>query len=153
MDDHDIEIAAEIASLLRRRTLVSAESCTAGRIAATVACVEHATDFLRGGIVAYQMPIKQQLLGLGVGGALSTDAVEQMARGACELFGADVSVSTSGVAGETAEEGVRPGTVFVGTCIDGVTRSREHHFGGEPQEVCAQATTQALADLLDDLRS
>ena len=134
-------------ALLGDRTVATAESCTAGRVAEVLACVEKANEFLRGGLVAYQEETKRELLGVGARSVLSTEAAEQMAAGAAELFGADVVVSTTGVAGDRDEDGSPPGTVYIGTSVDGVVNSRIHHFGGSPEEVCDQARRQALVDL------
>ena len=147
----DIEIAERIAGLLEGRAVACAESVTAGRIAAAFATVAKAETFFRGGVVSYQVSVKRALLGVTASSVLTTEAAEQMASGACDLLEADVAVATTGVAGESADEGVLPGTVFVGTCVGGRTHSREHHFGGEPEEVCDAARRQALIDLLIDL--
>ena len=60
----DEDVARRVAQLLQGRQIGTAESCTAGRVAEVLACVEEASDFLRGGLVAYQDAIKRQLLGV-----------------------------------------------------------------------------------------
>ena len=50
----DEDLANRVAELLSGRAIATAESCTAGRVAEVLACVEQASDFLRGGVVAYQ---------------------------------------------------------------------------------------------------
>ena len=147
----DMQLADRIAGLLEGRTLATAESCTAGRIAEKFACVTKAQQFFRGGLVSYQVPVKRALLGVTAASVLTPEAAEQMAAGACTLLEADVAVATTGVAGDSAEDGVEPGTVYIGTCVGGRLRAREHHFGGEPEEVCDGARRQALIDLLRDL--
>jgi nicotinamide-nucleotide amidase len=149
----DVELAERIAGLLEGRTVGTAESCTAGRVAEKFACVTSAQEFFRGGLVSYQVPVKRSLLGVTAASVLTPEAAEQMAAGACTLLDADVAVATTGVAGDTAEDGVEPGTVFIGTCIGGRLHSREHHFGGEPEEICDGARRQALIDLLRDLEA
>jgi len=153
--DHasDDDLAAAIAAALGGRTVVAAESCTAGRVAAALASVPHAVDFFRGAVVAYQTEVKRLLLGLTGPTALSLDAARQMARGACELIDADVAIATTGVVGSAPEEGIAAGTVFVATCVDGAVAAREHHVGGEPAEMCAAAASAALRDLIGDLRA
>ena len=132
---------------LQGRSVATAESCTAGRVAEVLACVEHASEFLCGGLVAYQETTKRELLGVDARSVLSTRAPEQMAVGAAALFGADVTVSTTGVAGDTDEDGSPPGTVYIATSVDGVVVSRVHRFTGSAEEVCDQARRQALLDL------
>ena len=58
------DVARQVVSLLGDRTIATAESCTAGRVAEVLACVEKASEFLRGGLVAYQEAIKRELLGV-----------------------------------------------------------------------------------------
>jgi nicotinamide-nucleotide amidase len=147
----EVAIAERIAGLLEGRALATAESCTAGRVAEIFASVTKAQSFFRGGVVPYQVPVKRSLLGVTAASVLTTQAAEQMAQGVCSLLDAQVAVATTGVAGDSAEDGVLPGTVFIGTCVGGRVHAREHHFGGEPADVCDGARRQALIDLLRDL--
>jgi nicotinamide-nucleotide amidase len=143
-----VAVAGQVAFCLRERRLAVAESCTAGRIATVFATVEQAIDFFAGGLVPYQTKIKRALLGVTAPSVLSLEAAEQMAAGVCRLLRAEVGVSTTGVAGDAPEDGVPPGTVFIGTSVDGATTSRVHHFHGSPDEVCDAARDAALHDLL-----
>lgn len=140
----DVDVARRIAERLAGRTIATAESCTAGRVAEVLACVEHANDFLRGGLVAYQEQVKRELLDVTADSVLSLAAAEQMACGAARLFGSDVAVSTTGVAGDESEEGTPPGTVYIATFVDGRAIATEHRFDGTPVEVCDQARRRAL---------
>jgi nicotinamide-nucleotide amidase len=151
VDDRTVETAEAIAERLGERRVTVAESCTAGRVASALACVDHATDWFRGGVVAYQREAKEQILDVTAASVLSEEAAEQMASGACKVFDADIAVSTTGLAGGDPQDGVEVGTVFIGTCVDGRVRSRRHHFDGDPEDVCAAATRQALIDLLGDV--
>ena len=98
----DIEhLAEQVARNLNGRSVGCAESITAGRIAAYLASVEHATDFFRGGVVAYQTAVKRTLLGVSAANVLSEEAACQMASGVSHLLGVDAAVATSGLAGGT----------------------------------------------------
>jgi nicotinamide-nucleotide amidase len=147
----DLDVAERVAMLLAGRSIATAESCTAGRVAEMLACVEHAAEFLRGGLVAYQEHVKRELLGVRAESVLSLAAAEQMACGAAQLFGSDVAVSTTGVAGDEEEEGTPPGTVYIATFVDGSVAATEHRFDGTPVEVCDQARHQALVCLAERL--
>jgi nicotinamide-nucleotide amidase len=147
----DEPLARRVAQLLDGRSIATAESCTAGRIAEVLACVEHATDWLRGGLVAYQDEVKRRLLGVTAESVLTEQAAREMAVGACRLLSADVGVSTTGVAGDDEVEGTPPGTVYIGTLVDGEVRVEVHRFDGSPEEVCDQARRRALLDLIDAL--
>ncbi|MCU1360490.1 MAG: CinA domain protein [Ilumatobacteraceae bacterium] len=150
-DDEDL--AATIAARLGSRTLATAESCTAGRVAESFATVEKATQFLRGGLVAYQESVKRALLGVTAESMLTRQAAAEMAAGAADLFSADVTVSTTGLAGEEPQDGVPGRTVFIGTFVDGRVRATEHHFEGSPDQVCESARRQALVELATRLCS
>jgi nicotinamide-nucleotide amidase len=147
----DEDVAIRVAELLNGRAIATAESCTAGRVAAVLACVEEASEFLRGGVVAYQEAVKRNVLGVSAESVLTSEAAEQMAIGVARLLDADVAVSTTGVAGDEAEEGTPPGTVYIGVKVCGVVKSKEHRFHGSPEEICDQARRRALLDLVDAL--
>lgn len=146
-----VDLATAVAGRLGAWTVATAESCTAGRIAAALACVDHAVDFLRGGVVAYQESEKRSLLGVRADKVVSAEAATEMAAGVARLMGADVAVATTGVAGAEPEDGVPGGTVFVATLVAGEAQVAEHHFEGAPDQVSAQAARQALRDLIDRL--
>jgi nicotinamide-nucleotide amidase len=147
----DQDVAERVVELLDGRTVATAESCTAGRISSALACVEHATDFLRGGLVAYQEEIKRTVLGVTAASVLSENAAEQMATGVTSLLHADVAVATTGVAGDEEHDGTPPGTVFIATDVNGCVTSRVHRFEGSPEDVCEQASRRALLDLVEVL--
>jgi nicotinamide-nucleotide amidase len=141
-----------VAELLAGRSLATAESVTAGRVAEALAAVEKASEFLRGGLIAYQEPVKRDLLGVVAESVVSPGAAAQMAAGAARLFGADVTIATTGLAGHDPVDGQPGGTVFVATSVDGVVDVAEHHFDGTPAQICVCARNQALADLEARLR-
>jgi nicotinamide-nucleotide amidase len=150
---HDEDVAYRVAELLKGRTIATAESCTAGRIAEVLACVEQASEFLRGGVVAYHEGVKRDVLKVTADSVLSTAAAEQMATGVAQLLDAHVAVSTTGVAGDEEEDGTPPGTVYIAVSVDGAVTSKVHQFDGSPEQVCDQARHQALLDLTDSLSS
>jgi nicotinamide-nucleotide amidase len=149
MDDENL--ATRVVDLLNGRAIATAESCTAGRIAEVLACVDNADDFLRGGLAAYQEAVKRDLLHVTADSVLTNEAAEQMALGVARLLDADAAVSTTGVAGDQEQDGTPPGTVYIGTSVDGTVASRVHQFAGSPQEVCDQARRQALLDMIEAL--
>lgn len=145
------EIAALAARYLAQRQIAIAESCTAGRVATALACVEGAVDFFRGGLVAYQESIKRRLLDVTAESVFSREAVAEMAAGVARLLDADVAVATSGLAGDDPIDGVEPGTVFIGTLVDADARTSVVVIDAPPDEVCEQATRAALVALLRHL--
>ena len=151
MDDALISLASAVVDRLAGRRVACAESLTAGRLTTAFASVDEAVTFLRGGLVAYQPGVKANLLAVTADSVLSTEAAEQMASGVAVLVDAEVTVSTTGLAGGESEDGVEVGTVFIGTFVSGVVRSSRHRFDGEPDEICEAAARQALENLVEAL--
>lgn len=104
----------------RKLTVATAESCTGGLIAGMLTDVPGSSAAVLGGWVTYANAMKTGQLGVGdtvlqAHGAVSAPVVCAMAEGALRRSGADLAVSTSGVAGPgggTAEKPV--GTVWMG---------------------------------------
>lgn len=99
-------MSAELKELMLQApawSLGVAESLTCGLLQARVGAVSGASDYFRGGITAYTLEQKVRHLGVDAAAAAAVDCVsarvaEEMARGACRLFGAEVGVATTGYA-------------------------------------------------------
>ena len=123
-------------------TLAVAESCTGGAVAARLTEPSGASRFLLGGIVAYCNSVKTGVLGvdptvLVLDGAVSETVALQMARGVRERLGADIGVSTTGIAGPSGGTPEKPvGTVWLGYVDD----QREH-------SVRLQLTTDRMVNI------
>ena len=100
-------------------TLATAESCTAGNIAAVITAIPGSSHLYMGGIVAYNNEVKINLLGvspqtLEEKGAVSEETVIEMVKGAMKSMNSDCAVATSGIAGPTGGTPVNPvGTVWI----------------------------------------
>jgi len=91
-----------------RLTLAVAESLTCGRVQARIGAIPGASEFFLGGITAYSLEQKVRHLGVdraaaGPVNAVSEAVAEQMARGACALFGAQLGLATTGYAEPSPE--------------------------------------------------
>ena len=91
-----------------RLTLAVAESLTCGRLQARIGAISGASEFFLGGVTAYSLDQKVRHLGVDRAAAkavnsVSGTVVEQMARGACVLFGADLGIATTGYAEPSAK--------------------------------------------------
>lgn len=137
-----------IAEALDGRHVATAESCTGGRLAATLTDGPGASSWFRGGLVPYQEHLKRSLLGVTAATVYSEQAVSEMALGAARLFGAGAAVATSGVSGDEPVDGTEPGTVFIGTVVDGDVQARTYRFAGPSPVVCDAASDAALRQLL-----
>ena len=145
VDDETMEQA--VASLLTARglTLGVAESLTGGLIASRLVDVPGASQWFRGGVVAYNSEIKQSVLGVPPGNVVTETAAAAMAVGAQKVLGADIGLGITGVAGPDDQEGVAPGTVFVGLAgLDGAVVSRQLFLPGDRLRVRQYSSISAL---------
>src|SRR6187402_1462787 len=85
-------------------TVATAESLTSGTVAKTLGAGPNAADWFCGGVVAYQEPVKFDVLGVREGPVVTAECAEQMATGVRKLLGADVVVSATGVGGPDPSE-------------------------------------------------
>jgi nicotinamide-nucleotide amidase len=132
-------------------TIAAAESLTSGLIASLLGAGPSASDWFRGSVVAYQEPVKFDVLGVREGPVVTADCAAEMARGVAKLLAADVALAATGVGGPDPSEGKPAGTVFVAVTLDGQTTVRELDLGGEPEDILEQTATHALELLLDAL--
>lgn len=109
-------------------TLVTAESCTGGLVAHRITNVPGSSAYYLGGFVAYANDVKEAALGvrpetLLAYGAVSEETAREMAEGARQQTGADISLSVTGICGPTGGTPTKP----VGlTYIALVTAETEH---------------------------
>ncbi|WP_338086547.1 nicotinamide-nucleotide amidohydrolase family protein [Nesterenkonia massiliensis] len=103
----------------RGLTLATAESLTAGSLAARIADVPGASQALLGGVIAYSNQVKEHVLKVSADlletrGAVDPIVAASMAQGAAERCGTDIGISTTGVAGPVPHQGKDVGTVYLG---------------------------------------
>jgi nicotinamide-nucleotide amidase len=150
--------ATVVRSLLERGlSLATAESLTGGAVAAAVVSVPGASNVYVGGVVTYATELKLSLLGVPRAlvesdGVVSAACARVMAERVRSLTGADVGVSTTGVAGPDPQEGKAPGTVFVAVAGPGDTRVRALVLTGDRAAVRAATVEEALAAVLAAVR-
>ncbi|MCX8558426.1 MULTISPECIES: competence/damage-inducible protein A [Mycolicibacterium] len=141
----------QVAQLLSGRTIATAESCTAGLLAARLADRPGSSAYLAGGVVSYSNEAKADLLGvdpalIATHGAVSEPVAEAMAAGALRRFGADVAVGITGIAGPGGGSDEKPvGTVcFSVGLADGAYHTRTFHLPGNRADVRERSTTVAM---------
>jgi len=156
VDDQTIE--EEVGKELKRQglTLAVMESCTGGLLAHSITQVPGSSNYFRGGIVAYSDDMK---VNFGVGssvvreyGAVSPQVAQDMARAVKHLFGADIGVGITGVAGPEELEGNPVGTVHVGLAHNGNLRHFSYLYPPHRSSVKQRASMQALLELSNLLR-
>jgi nicotinamide-nucleotide amidase len=144
VDDQTMETA--VGELLTRRglSLAVAESLTGGLMASRLVEAPGASAFFRGGVVAYDPQVKYDMLGVPEGPVISEASAKAMAEGVRRRLGADVGVSTTGVAGPEEAEGQRPGTCWLGLALGDRVDARLAHLPGGRDQVRALAVISAL---------
>jgi nicotinamide-nucleotide amidase len=147
-DEETMEHAVAAQLVAHGLTFGVAESLTGGLIASRLVNIPGASAWFRGGVVAYHSQVKFDLLDVPVGPVVSEAAAVAMAQGVCRATGSDVGLGITGVAGPDDQEGVAPGTIFVGLALPGgKTETREMHLPGDRERVRQYGAISAL-DLL-----
>ena len=151
----DTTLAGAVKRLLGERhyTICAAESCTGGLIGDMLTDEPGISEFFLDDVVAYSNEAKIHRLGVPreqivEHGAVSRPVAESMAHGACETGGADVAVSTTGIAGPTGGTPQKPvGLVYVGVCTPAGSTVRELHIDRPRRTVKIRAAKHALNEL------
>lgn len=131
-------------------TLALAESCTGGLVGHRVTAVPGSSQYFLGGVQAYANSAKMALLGvrretLATHGAVSEQCAREMAAGARRAFGADVAVSTTGIAGPEGGTPEKPvGFVCFGLATPDAATSASHQLWGTRDWVKLLASQVAL---------
>jgi len=141
-----------------RRTLALAESVTCGALQLRVGRISGASAFFLGGITAYSLEQKVRHLGVDRAAAAAVNCVsaavaEQMARGACALFGSDIGLATTGYAEPNPEWKIAAPLAWWGVARRGAAGAFAVHSGrvdcpgasrAEVQDAVADAAWAAL---------
>ncbi len=133
-------------------TIATAESLTGGKVCEALVEVPGASHVVRGGVVAYVVDVKHDVLGvaqdlLDTLGPVSEPVALAMARGARRLMGADVAVATTGVAGPEPHGGEAPGTVVIAVAGPKGEAVTTLHLSGNRDDIRRETTRLALVEL------
>lgn len=124
--------------------LVTAESCTAGLIASTLAELPGSGSWLECAFITYSVNAKTSLLGVRQEtidrfNLTSEEVAREMAEGALRLSRANLALADTGLAGPGPADGIEPGTVcFAWSFQQGEeveTFSETRKFSGDRNEV------------------
>jgi len=135
-------------------TISSAESITAGLIASDICSISGASNYFKGGIVAYTKEAKANILKLDMAdiekyGVYSYETVIKMAQNAQKILKSDLAIATSGVAGPGSDEGVKEGTVYFAIAIKDDVKTYKEVFSGTRNEIRKKASTWAIDKICD----
>lgn len=144
-----------IGDLLKERSakLVIAESCTGGKIAAQLVSVPGSSSYFEGGVVAYSYEMKAKMLDvswdtLETKGAVSQEAVEEMAKGALKNMDADFVIATSGIAGPGGGTPDKPvGTIWMAVASKENIKSKKFQLTDHRDINIGLTTNLALNEL------
>ncbi|GAT09872.1 competence protein [Mycolicibacterium novocastrense] len=137
---------------VRGQTVATAESLTAGLLAATLAGVPGASAVLRGGLVTYVEDTKILLAGvtrevLDEVGPVAAPTARALAVGARQRCEATWGVGLTGVAGPEPHGGHPVGTVFLGIAGPVETDVVELRLDGSRWEIRLAAVREAVVRL------
>jgi nicotinamide-nucleotide amidase len=132
-------------------TVATAESLTCGGVATRLGAGPSASEWFKGGVVAYDETVKFDVLGVEPGPVVTEACAHQMAEGVRRLLGADVAVALTGVGGPDPAEGHPAGTVHLAIATPQGVRARALDLDGGPEEVLAASITVSLSEILDAL--
>lgn len=105
-------------------TITAAESLTGGLFQQEITSISGASSVFKGGVVCYANEIKRDVIGvrqetLDQHGAVSEECARELAENSARIFGTDIGISFTGVAGPDELEGKPVGTVYIGIAAAG----------------------------------
>jgi nicotinamide-nucleotide amidase len=115
-------------------TIAVAESCTGGLVAHRLTKIPGASRYLLCDVVAYSNESKQKILGvekelIETYGAVSAEVVSAMSRGVRNISGADIGISTTGIAGPSGGSEKKPvGLMYIGISTDNENETKKLQF-------------------------
>jgi nicotinamide-nucleotide amidase len=133
----------------RGQTVATAESLTAGLLAATLAGVPGASAVLVGGLITYTVETKIALAGvprtlLDEVGPVAAPTAAALAEGARDRCAATWGVGLTGVAGPEPHGGHPVGTVYLGLAGPGSAEVAELRLDGSRWDIRLAAVHQAI---------
>ncbi|WP_164215524.1 competence/damage-inducible protein A [Virgibacillus sp. YIM 98842] len=158
-DEQTIE--QRVFAMLKNRnvTLAAAESLTGGMFTEKLVSVEGASEVCRGGIIAYDANVKENLLGVSAetinkAGTVSEICAIEMASNVYQKLDADIGISFTGVAGPVESEGKPVGLVFIAICDrKGNQVGKEFTFQGDRNSIRRRAMLKGFELLLNFLKN
>ena len=134
-------------------TVATAESCTAGMIAARLGDMSGVSEIFSEGFITYSNEAKVKNLDvareiLEKYGAVSEEVARAMAEGVCKVTNAKLGLSATGIAGPTGGTDTKPvGLVFMGVCLNGETTVIKKVFKGTRSDVRAATVSEIFAHI------
>ena len=157
--EDELSLEEQIAKKLvsDQKTLVTAESCTGGRLAAAFTEKPGASQFYKGSIVSYATSAKHDVLGISEKvikqhSVVSAEITRQMAQRSQQLFKADYAIATTGNAGpEKGDSDAEIGTVYIAIATPNGVKVFDFNFGNHRERVTQKAVNKSLELLYNEL--
>ena len=149
-EDDPIEVVLGRLLTEKKLTISTAESCTGGKIAATLSSVSGASNYFKGSVVSYATQTKINVLGIANEviakyGVVSAEVATEMAKSAQKIMNSDFAIATTGNAGPTkGDESTELGTVFIAVATPNGVFVEEFNFGQPREKVIDRAVSKAL---------
>ena len=149
-EDEAIEVVLGRLLTEKKVTISTAESCTGGKIAATLSSVSGASNYFKGSVVSYATQTKISVLGIANEavakyGVVSAEVATEMAKAAQKIMASDYAIATTGNAGPTkGDEAAELGTVFIAIATPKGVFVEEFNFGQPREKVIDRAVSKAL---------
>ena len=131
-------------------TLSAAESCTGGLVGSLITDIPGSSAYFLGSAGTYCNEMKEKILGvsaktLAAYTEVSPQTAGEMAEGSCRLYGADIAISTTGIAGPSGGTADKPvGLVYTGIAGPWGTVTHRDVYPGDRREVKERAATRAI---------
>lgn len=132
------------------KTLATAESCTGGFLGKLLTDVAGSSDYYRGGMITYSNEAKSEWLGVDAGliekhGAVSPEVAKAMAERVRVVAGADVGLSTTGIAGPSGGSTEKPvGLIYIGIADEKGSEARRLQLPGDREIVRLRSARMAI---------
>lgn len=149
-EDEPIEVVLGRLLAEKKLTISTAESCTGGKIAATLSAVPGASNYFKGSVVSYATQAKIDVLDIDENliakhGVVSAEVASEMVKSVQKMMKSDYAIATTGNAGPTkGDEDVELGTVFIGIATPNDVFVEEFNFGQPREKVIDRGVSKAL---------
>jgi nicotinamide-nucleotide amidase len=152
-EDEAIEVVLGRLLTENKFTLATAESCTGGKIAATLTAVSGASNYFKGSVVSYATSAKISILGVSKAtierhSVVSAEVATEMALGLQKMMQVDYAIATTGNAGPVkGDSAAEVGIVFIAIATPDSVFLEEFNFG-QPREKVIDRTVGKSLELL-----
>ena len=145
--------------LKKKLSIGTVESCSSGLLASQICSVSGASDYYMGSLLTYSNELKNKLADVSQEtlqkyGAVSEEAVKEMAIGGRKKLGVDCCISTSGIAGPTGGTAEKPvGLVWIAIALPTKILVRKFQFGDNRERTIQMTVSSALNYLRYELET